>query len=106
MLREFFLLEWKSFTRRADLGKSIAVKLLLALFGRYFMVSLLSLGMMLPRLLAEAVPNVEPIVTVNRFLLIWFLFTFVLRMVFQKLPVMSVEALLLQCVRRGIVVYR
>lgn len=105
MLRELFLLEWKSFTRRADLGKSIAVKLLLALFGLYFMVSLLSLGMMLPGLLAEAVPNVEPIVTVNQFLLIWFLFTFVLRMVFQKLPVMNVKPLLVQCVKRGTLVH-
>lgn len=101
MLEKLFVLEWKSFTRSADFGKGLAVRILLGIIALYFLVSFLSLGIGLHYLLAKAFPEDQPIEWVNRLLLAWFGVLFLGRMIFQKLPVMNVKPLMVQNIRRG-----
>lgn len=101
MLKRLFVLEWKSFTRSADFGKGLAVRILMGFIALYLLVSVLSLGIALHYMLVTALPQQEPMVWVNRSLLAWFGLTFLIRMMFQKLPVMNVKPLLIQYVPRS-----
>lgn len=104
MFKRLFLLEWRSFFRSADLGKGIAVKLLLGFLGLYFLVSFLTLGISLHFLLKELKPDDEPIYMVNKFLLLWFCLSFFIRVMFQKLPLLNIKPLLIQNIDRSTIV--
>jgi len=104
MFKRLFVLEWKSFFRSADLGKGIAVRILLGFLGLYFLACFLTLGFSLHHLLQKLVPGVEPIHFVNKILLIWFCVSFFIRIMFQKLPLLNIKPLLIQYVPRGAIV--
>lgn len=105
MFKRLFILEWNSFFRSTDLGKGIAVKILLGFLGLYFLVSFLTLGFSLHFLLKELYPNDEPIFLVNKFLLIWFCISFFIRVMFQKIPLLNIKPLLIQNIKRSSIVH-
>lgn len=105
MFIRLFVLEWRSFYRSAGFGKGIAVKLLLGFFALYFLTAFFVLGVSLFPLLKKSFPDQEPIQIVNKFLLVWFCLSFVLRLIFQNLPLINSKPLLIQNIRRGTIVH-
>lgn len=104
MFRRLFVLEWKAFFRSASLGKGIAMKALLGFFALYFMMIFLSLGLGIHPLLEKYFPGQDPLHIINSYLLVWFAVDLFIRFMMQNLPVMRVKPLLLQEIKRKIIV--
>src|SRR5690606_24179517 len=104
MFKRLFLLEWRSFFRSADLGKSLSVRLLLAFLGIYFLGSAVTFGVSLHFLISELFPNQVPIHFVGKFLLYWFFLSFLIRLMMQKLPILNVKPLLVLNIPRSNIV--
>ncbi|SFS60610.1 DUF5687 family protein [Sphingobacterium wenxiniae] len=105
MFLRLLKLEWKSFFRSASFGKGISVKILLGFMGLYFFLVFLSLGVGLYPLMQKIYPQVEPILVVNNFLLLWFLGEFVLRFMLQNLPVLDIKPLLTKRIQRSQIIH-
>lgn len=101
MYLKLLKLEWKSFFRSASVGKGIAVKLMLGFLGLYFLSVFILLGIGLYPASKELFPNEEPILLVNKYLLIWFAFEFVIRFILQNLPVVDTKPLLIQRIEKS-----
>lgn len=104
MFKRLFLLEWRSFFRSADLGKSLSVKIVLGFLGLYFLGSAVTFGVSLHFLIIELFPNQEPIHFVGKFLLYWVFLSFLMRMMMQKLPIQNVKPLLILNIPRSNIV--
>lgn len=105
MIKRFLSFEWKQFSRSSYFKKGIAIKIVMAFIVLYFVTAALFLGGGLFFILKKAVPDIDPIITVNNFLLFWFLFDFMLRYFMQQLPVMNVKPLMIIPVKRNTVIY-
>ncbi|HSI71328.1 MAG TPA: DUF5687 family protein [Gillisia sp.] len=102
MLKTFISLEWKSFTRSASFKTNMFLKILMVLAALYFMLIFTGIGIGLYFLLEER--GMEPLETVNRFLIIYFLFDLLIRFFMQKMPVMNIRPFLCLDVKRAIIV--
>ena len=100
MIKNFLTFEWKQFARSSYFQKGIGIKILLALAVLYFGGMALLLGIGLFFILKKIIPEVDPIVTVNNFLIFWFIFDLVIRFFMQQLPVMNVKPLMIIPVKR------
>ncbi len=94
MFKHFANLQWKSFFRSSSLGKSLGMKILMAFFGLYMLISLLAAGGSLYFILKKAFPEVDPLLMVSRYMLYWILVELFLRYFMQKLPVMDIKPFL------------
>ena len=101
MIKQFINLEWKSLFRSASFGKSVALKIFMAFFALYFIVSFLALGFVLFPILNETFPDQDPFIMVNGFLFYWVLTDLLMRFFLQKLPVMSIKPLLTLPIKKG-----
>lgn len=104
MTKRFLQLEWKSFFRSASLGKNLGFKILLIFLALYFGGIFLLLGIGLYPLLQEFFPEEEPLLVVNRFVLIWLFFELAFRFMLQTLPVMDIKPLIVLPFKRRKVV--
>jgi hypothetical protein len=104
MLSTFISLEWKSFTRSASFKTNMFLKILMVLAALYFILVFTGMGMGLFFLLDDK--GLEPLETVNRFLIIYLLFDLLLRYFMQKMPVMNIRPFLcLDVSKKSIVGY-
>ncbi len=94
MYKRFISLQWKAFFRSASLGRSLGLKIFMALLAIYFAILFLLLGVGLYPILQEAFPGEEPLAIVNRWLLIYLGLELMMRFFIQTLPVMTVKPLL------------
>ena len=92
MIKKFLMLEWKAFFRSASFAKSLAIKVLMALGGVYFAIVFVFLGAFLFYGLEEIFP--DPLVIVNKYVVYYFIFDLVFRLLLQKIPVMNIRPLL------------
>ena len=83
MIKRFLSLEWKQFTRASYFQKGLAIKILLIFAALYFGGAAIFLGIGLFFILKEALPDVNPIISVNNFLIYWFLFEIIIRYFMQ-----------------------
>ena len=93
-IKQFVSLEWKQFFRSANFGKSIAIKIFMGFMAIYFTVIFLILGILLYKILGKLFPEIDPIVSLNNYLIYWILFELVFRYFMQKLPVLNIKPLL------------
>ena len=100
MFKRLFTLEWKAFFRSASLGKSIALKILMVFLALYFTTIFLLAGIGLYPLIQKYVPCQDPLLVVNRYVLIWLLAELALRFFLQTLPVLDIKPLLNLPVRK------
>lgn len=105
MIKQFIRLEWKQFFRASYFQKGIAIKILLVFAALYFGGAALMLGAGLFFISKKAFPDVDPIVTVNNFIIYWFLFEMVFRFFMQQLPVMNVKPLMTIPIKRNTVIH-
>ena len=101
MILHFLKMEWKQFFRSSYWQKSIALNLLLAFFALYFLLTFLTLGIIIYPVLKDKFPDANPLLKVNEVLFFWFLGDLVFRFFMQKLPVMNVKPLLVLNLKRS-----
>ena len=103
MFKHFINLEWKAFFRSANLGKTIAMKILMGFLVLYFSVVFLSLGIGAFYIIKEM--NLDPLVTVNKFLIYYFVIDLVIRLIMQAIPVMNIRPLLILPIKKPTIVH-
>lgn len=79
----------KSFYRSTYWQKSVAIKILVGFFVFYLSISLLIMGFTLPEILQVYFPEQEVISAFNQNLLYFFIFSAILRQLFQEIPVVN-----------------
>ncbi|WP_066222756.1 DUF5687 family protein [Formosa haliotis] len=105
MIKHFLSLEWKQFTRAAYFKKSVFIKIMLALVVLYFSAIALSVGVGVYYIIKKNMPEADPLVIVNNYLIYWFLFDLVFRFFMQQLPVINVKPLMLLPIKRSKVIH-
>lgn len=93
MIKKFLYLEWKSFVRSASFAKNIGLKILMAFGALYFALIFLGMGVGVFYIIKKEL-KLDPLETVNKFLIYYFAMDFVLRNVWQKIPVLNIRPLL------------
>lgn len=92
MVRQFLLLEWRSFFRSASFKANLVIKIILAIVACFYAAMICLLGFFAFEGLKDK--GLEPLLTINRYLIYWWAFDLVFRYFLQKTPVMWVRPLL------------
>ncbi|OSY88871.1 membrane protein [Tenacibaculum holothuriorum] len=101
MIIRFLKLEWKEFFRSASFGKSLALKIIMAFFAIYLLVSFLSIGVFAYPFLKKQFPETDPFVLVNQFLIFLIIVDLIFRYLMQKIPVMSIKPMLILPIKKS-----
>lgn len=101
MFKHFLSLQWKSFFRSSNLGKSLALKVIMIFFAIYMLVSFIGLGISSFFILKDAFPEVDPLLKVSQYLGYWIAFELVFRYLMQKLPVLDIKPFLLLPIKKS-----
>ncbi|MBC7525211.1 MAG: hypothetical protein H7239_12330 [Flavobacterium sp.] len=102
MFKHFINLEWKSFIRSASFATNVVMKIVMGLCALYFIAVFLLLGFGIYPILKEY--NLEPVATVNKFLIYYFVVDLVIRYFLQKMPVINIKPLLTLPINRNTIV--
>lgn len=93
MLVHFLRLQWKSFFRSASLSSNLVIKVLMGFFALYLMVCFAILGTSIYFIIDEEL-GLNPLETVNRFLVYYLAMDLFVRYMLQKMPVVNIRPLL------------
>lgn len=91
MTSSFLQHQWKSFWRSKSTGKSIAVRVVMALLVLYLFANLLVISFFLDKIFKEVYPHADVVSSFNSFLLYYFLMDLLARFQLQELPTLSVK---------------
>lgn len=103
MFKHFIKLEWKSFLRSASFGTNLALKIIMGLAALYFIGCFTILGTMVFFLLKKE--GMEPLSTINKFMVYYVLVDLIIRYFLQKMPVTNIKPLLLLPIKRSTIVH-
>lgn len=103
MFRHFLILEWRSFFRSASMGANLVIKILMGFFAVYFMVAFVSAGILI--YLGLKKEGMNPMATVNRFLIYYLAADLIVRYFFQKMPVLNIKPLLTLPINKSTIVH-
>ena len=103
MFKKFIYLEWKAFSRSASFATNLGFKILMLFVAIYFALVFLALGIGVFYIIKKM--NLEPLVTVNKFLFYYFVFDLVFRLLLQKIPVMNIRPLLVLPFKKPTIVH-
>ncbi|WP_125718557.1 DUF5687 family protein [Flavobacterium ustbae] len=103
MIKKFIYLEWKAFIRSASFGKNLAMKLIIGFLMIYFSLIFMAMGVGAFYMLKEM--KMEPLVTVNKFLIYYFLSDLIIRLLLQPIPVLNIKPLLVLPLRKPTIVH-
>ena len=102
MIKTFLSLEWKAFSRSASFKLNLALKIIMGILAVFYLLMILALGVSVFYLLKEK--KLEPLFTINKFLIYWWMGDLIIRYFLQKSPIMYVKPLLTQPVKKGKIV--
>lgn len=102
MIKQFLNLEWKAFFRSASFQVNVFLKILMGLGALYFIFVFAALGIGLFFGLKKM--ELEPLETVNKFLIYYIVLDLVLRYFFQKMPVINIKPMLLMPFKKSKIV--
>ena len=103
MIKHFLTLEFKSFFRSASLGTSIIIKIFTALAALYFSLLFIGAGILAYKIINDKL-HLDPLTTINKFLIYYFVLDLVIRFFFQKMPVLNIKPLLHLPIARNTIV--
>lgn len=103
MIQKFLYLEWKAFFRSASFATNLALKILMGFVAAYFILIFLALGIGVFYILKKS--NLDPIVTVNKFIIYYILVDLIIRLLLQKIPVMNIRPLLILPIKKSTIVH-
>ena len=104
MFKHFIKLEWKSFFRSASFATNLALKIVMGFMAIYFMVIFVAAGVGVFFFLKEEF-HLEPLATVNKYLIYYLVGDLVIRYFFQKMPVTNIKPLLNLPIKRDTIVH-
>ncbi len=102
MFKKFLYLEWKSFIRSGSFKTNLAFKIFMLFGAIYFTLVFLSCGIGAFYILKKM--NLEPLATVNKFLIYYFVADIAIRLFIQKIPVLNIRPLLTLPITRPTIV--
>ncbi|MFT6870845.1 MAG: hypothetical protein ACJA2L_002123 [Polaribacter sp.] len=105
MITNFLNLELKQYFRSANWQKSVFLNIFLVLFGLYFAVCFLLVGIGGYWILKKQFPEQDPLVLANSFLLYAIIGDLIFRYLMQKLPVMNIKPLLTLSIKKSKIVH-
>ena len=105
MFKRFSSLQWKSFFRSSNLGKSLGIKIVMGFFGVYMLLSLAVAGGGMYFLLKEIFPDQSPMWSISQYFIYWILMELFLRYFMQKLPVMDIKPFLTTPVKKSTIAH-
>lgn len=97
---QFLSLEWKQFRRSSFFEKGLAIKIIMIMVALYFASIAVLAGVGVFFIFRKAIPNQDPFVIINNYMLYWVLGDLALRFFMQQLPVMNIKPMLLLPVKR------
>ena len=103
MFKHFIMLEWKSFLRSASFGSNLALKIVMGLAALYFIACFAIIGTAVFFILKE--DGMEPLETINRFMIYYLVADLVIRYFLQKMPVMNIRPLLTLNIKKATIVH-
>lgn len=103
MIQKFLYLEWKAFFRSASFATNLALKILIGFLAIYFILVFLGLGIGVFYILKKM--NLDPIATVNKFMIYYVLMDLVIRLMVQKIPVLNIRPLLIFPIKKATIVH-
>lgn len=103
MIQKFLYLEWKAFIRSASFGGNLAIKILMGFLAVYFTLVFLIVGIGAFYILKEL--HLDPIVTINKYLIYYLAFDLIIRLLLQKIPVMNIRPLLVLPIKKPTIVH-
>ncbi|MCF6131490.1 DUF5687 family protein [Flavobacterium wongokense] len=103
MFKHFITLEWKAFFRSASFASNLVLKIIMALAALYFIAIFSALGFFGFKILEEQ--GLEPLATVNKYLIYYLVGDLVIRYFFQKMPVTNIKPLLSLPITRKVIVH-
>ena len=92
MFKKFLYLEWKSFIRSSSFATSLLLKIFMIFGAIYFTLVFLAMGVGVYYILQES--DLDPIKTINKYLIYYFIGDLAFRLFWQKIPVMNIRPLL------------
>lgn len=104
MVSTFIRHELKAFWRSKNTGKSVAIRVVMALLILYLFLNVLFVGIFLDKLLGEIFANDDLVKSFCGILLIYFLFDLLMRLQLQELPTLRVQPYLHLPIKRNILV--
>jgi len=103
MIKKFIYLEWKAFIRSASFGKNLTMKIIIGFLMIYFSLIFIAMGVGAFYMLKEM--NLEPLVTLNKFLIYYFLGDLAVRLLLQSIPVLNIKPLLALPLKKTTIVH-
>jgi hypothetical protein len=103
MIKKFIYLEWKAFIRSASFGKNLTMKIIIGFLMIYFSLIFIAMGVGAFYMLKEM--NLEPLATLNKFLIYYFLGDLVIRLLLQSIPVLNIKPLLALPLKKTTIVH-
>lgn len=100
MIKNFLNLEWKQYFRSSYWQTGIALKIIMAFFALYFLVTFLSIGVGGYFLLKKQFPDQDPLQIINSYLIFAILGDLIFRYLMQKLPVMNIKPMLVLPIKK------
>ena len=104
MLFTFLQHELKAFWRSKNMGKTIALKVIMGFLVLYLLACFLFLGFFLDKILEKAFPTDDILVSYCGILLVYFLLDVLIRLQFQELPTLRVQPYLQLPIKRNTLV--
>ncbi len=104
MTRIFIQHEIKSFLRNVGAGKSIAIKIVLAILILYLLLNVLALAFFMDKILEAAFPNEDLIDAFCKIILYYFLVDLLWRFQLQELPTLQVQPYLHLRIKKNTIV--
>ena len=104
MFKHFISLEWKAFFRSASFATNLALKIVMGFVAIYFMLIFIGAGVAIFFLIKEEL-HLDPLVTVNKYLIYYLVGDLVIRYFFQKMPVTNIKPLLNLPIKRSTIVH-
>ena len=103
MIQKFLYLEWKAFTRSASFATNLALKILIGFLAAYFILLFLAMGIGVFYILKKM--NMDPITTVNKFMIYYVVMDLLVRILVQKIPVMNIRPMLIFPIKKSTIVH-
>ena len=103
MIKHFLTLEWKSFVRSASFKTNLAFKIFMALVFLYFAAMFVFMG--IGAFYGFKKVGLEPLETVNKFMIYYLFADMMMRYFFQKIPTLTIRPLLVLPIKRDTIVH-
>ena len=103
MIKHFLTLEWKAFIRSASFKTNLAFKIFMALLFLYFAAMFALAGIGAYYGLKKS--GLEPLQTVNKFMIYYVLADMMFRYFFQKIPTLTIRPLLVLPIKKDTIVH-